>query len=121
MCEIVSVENAPVIFPKYTAMLMEKGVSVDIVGQRETDSKLTSMVYTAILSDTVSELPDIAKYNVKTKTWESFYIDENQKVTLENKSGVLVEYVNYVSEWTDKILFVIRNFIAQFSGATIKF
>ena len=119
MSKIVNVDNTPIIFPKYTALLMEKGVDVEIVGSRETDSKLTSVVYEAILSNSVNELPDIMKYDIKSKTWESIYVETGEKVSLQNKTSILVTYVNFVSDWTNQILTVIKNFVAQFSAATV--
>lgn len=121
MDKVVNVENAPIIFPKYTAMLMEKGFDVEIVGSRETDSKLTSTVYEALLSGSTSELPDIMQYNIKTKTWNKIYVNSGERVKLINKTQELVNYINFVSEWTNQVLIAVKNFVAQFSAATLKF
>jgi len=117
----VDIKDTPIIFPKYTAMLMERGVKVDIVGQRETDSKLASMLYSAVLHNSTSELPDIMKYNIKTKTWESIYVCENERVVLQNQSNFIVEYTNAIKEWTEIVLNAVKNFVSQFSAASIKY
>lgn len=114
----ISVENRPIIFPKYTGMLIMNGVEVGIVGKRETDMKLTSLVYNAILNDRVEELPDIAIYNVIDKTWECIYVNDDDRVTLRNKSNAIVDYVK-VREWTKQVLNAVMNFVVQFSAASL--
>lgn len=117
----VDIKNTPIIFPKYTAMLMERGVKVDIVGQRETDSKLASILYSAVLQNSTSELPDIMVYNIKEKTWESIYVNEFDKIVIKNQSNIIVEYTNAIKEWTSIVLNAVKNFVSQFSAASIQY
>lgn len=116
---IVNIENAPVIFPKYTAQLMLKGVDLQITGHREADSRLAAEVYDAILFNNVEDLPDIMVYDINSKTWSKIFADPLQRIALKNKTNIVVEYVNIVQEWTEAILIAIKNFVAQFSAARV--
>lgn len=121
MNKTVDINNTPTIFPKYTAMLMERGVNVEIAGNRETDNKLASVIYSAVLSNTINELPDMMQYDTKSKTWKSIHVPDGGKVTLKNGSNFVVEYMNFVNEWTQVILNAVKNFVAQFSASRIQF
>lgn len=116
--KIVETENTPIIFPKYTLMLIENHVDVRITGNKEADSKLASVLYSAIINDE-ADVPDIMKYDIKTKTWESIYILEGERIALKNRTSTFVEYVGIVSNITEKIILAIRNFVMQYSAAKL--
>lgn len=114
----VDTENVPIIFPKYTLMLIDSGMDIRITGHKEADSKLAAVLYSAILEGH-SDVPDIMMYNIKDKTWEAIDIENNEKVALRNRSSIFVEYFSEVPEKTERALQAVRNFVFQYSAAKL--
>lgn len=117
---VVNIGNAPVIFPRLTMWLVEAGENLRISGKREADLKLAALMFMTLFDETKVTVPDVMYYNVETKEWFSIYLEGDDSVELCNR-GKLITTVYSLEKATsvNYLTTLLRNFVVQFSSATI--
>lgn len=117
---VVNMSATPVIFPELTRIVMEQGTDLKIVGKREADTRLAAVLFDYALSENQTKLPDCMFYNTDSKEWTVIELEIDDALILTNK-GSKVLTINKQSLVLSKpnFLTVVKNFITQFSSASI--
>lgn len=117
---VVNMNETPVIFPKLTWDIISSGIDVKIVGKREADTRLASVLFTAGFSNQQRKLADCMYYNTTTKEWTAIELETVDVLILNSKGKEVIRIDGNLSETrTPLFLTLIKNFITQFSSASL--
>lgn len=117
---VVNMSATPIIFPELTRFIMEQGTDLKIVGKREADTRLAAVLFDYALSSDQTKLPDCMFYNTELKKWTAIELKADDVLTLTNKgSEVLTIKKQSLVSSKPNFLTVVKNFVTQFSSASI--
>lgn len=117
---VVNMNETPVIFPKLTWIVMQSGIDVKIVGKREADTRLASVLFTAAFNQEQDKLADCMYYDTSIKEWTAITLTAVDKLVLHNKGKEVLRVGGQLSAvGKPTFLTVVKNFITQFSSASL--
>jgi len=87
--EKINLIGYPLIFPKLTAYLILKGVSIQVSGKMGSDYRINDIIMKTLLTREWSGLPDVAYYNKNQQSWTEHTFESTEAEIYLGKQGVI--------------------------------
>lgn len=85
----INLSGFPLIFPKLTAYLINKGVSIQVTGKMGSDYRLNEVIIRALLSSEWESFPDVSYYDKKQQRWNEYTFESTEAEICLGRQGVI--------------------------------
>lgn len=82
-----SIVGCPLIFPKLTAYLIEKGVNIRVSGKMGSDFRINEIIIKVLLNRKYEDFPDLSYYDKKQQSWIDLTFQSTEAIIHLGKQG----------------------------------